>query len=137
MLHLSLLSLLSLLGLLGLLSLLSLLSLLGLLGLLSLLPLSLLWLLPLKLLWLLPLKLLWLLPLRLLRLLRLLPFDLTLRLLMVFGLMAVATSQGQGILINRQFNIVGPYSGQGHVYLIAGIRLTDVHWGRLPCYSAG
>src|SRR5215467_11918427 len=60
-----------------------------------------------------------------LALLRLLPR--ALRLVLVLVLMAVLPANRQGVLINRQLNIFWSHPWEGHIYLVASGRLTDVH----------
>src|SRR6266567_2006140 len=51
--------------------------------------------------------------------------------LLMLVLIAVATSNRQGVLINRDFDIFRAHPRQRNVHLVAIRRLTDVHW----CYQ--
>src|SRR2546422_14795 len=57
----------------------------------------------------------------------LLALRLTLGLVLMLVLMAVAPSNRQGVLINREFNIFRSHPWERNIHLIAVIRFTDIH----------
>ena len=74
-----------------------------------------------------------LLALCLTRLRLLLALRLTLGLVLMLVLMAEATSNRQGVLINRQFNIFRSHPWKRNIHLIAILCLTNVHRCQLRC----
>jgi hypothetical protein len=76
------------------------------------------------------LRLLLALPLTLLLALRL-----TLLLFPMLVLITIATSNCQGVLINRDFDVFWPHSWESNIYLIAIRRFTDIHRCYHRCYT--
>jgi hypothetical protein len=63
----------------------------------------------------------------------LLPLLLALGLFLMLILMAVATSNRQGVLIGQEFNIFRSHPWERNIHLVAILRLTDVH----RCHQRG